>query len=74
MIKAFPLGAPTNSSPVSIEDGAQRRLRMEGIKLALFEGCGDADDLGLIAGTPPAWFAHIWEKSKHITFGDLTKN
>jgi hypothetical protein len=36
MIKALPLGAPTAASLIAVEDGAQGRMRMDGIKLALF--------------------------------------
>ena len=67
MIKACPLGAPTNASVVAVEDGAQGRMRMDDIKLVLFignsgddVGNADVDHWGLISCTPPTWFANVW--------------
>ena len=63
MIKAIPLSAPTGAySLVDVASGSQGRMRMEGMKLALF-GSGNSDGWDMLAGTPPAWFATIWDKS-----------
>mmetsp|Transcript_12188 Transcript_12188/g.21732 ORF Transcript_12188/g.21732 Transcript_12188/m.21732 type:complete len:216 (-) Transcript_12188:568-1215(-) len=61
IVRAMPLGAPTGSSPVGVANGSQGRMRMEGIKLALF---GNRDGWDMIFGTPPAWFVEIWNKTK----------
>ena len=38
MIKTLPLGAPSQtSSLVGVADGSRGRMRMEGMKLALFD-------------------------------------
>ena len=64
MIKAIPLSAPTGAySLVDVARGSQGRMRMEGMKLALF-GSGGSDGWDMLAGTPPAWFADIWDHSE----------
>jgi len=60
MIQVFPL--PPNgmrSSLVQVQNGGQGRLLLEDIKLALFEDGVDGWDM--ISGTPPAWFASLWD-------------
>eukprot|EP00986_Skeletonema_menzelii_P007885 scaffold3134_cov111-Skeletonema_menzelii.AAC.3 len=37
---------------------------MEAMTLALFLGDSCREAWNMIAGTPPAWFANIWDKSK----------
>ena len=64
MIKAIPLGAPQTSSLVGVENGSQGRMRMEAIKLALFLSDRNRGAWNMIAGTAPAWFANVWDKSK----------
>ena len=64
MIKVIPLGAPLTSSLVGVENGSQGRMRMEAIKLALFLGDSGRGAWNMLAGTPPAWFANVWDKSK----------
>jgi hypothetical protein len=64
MIKAIPLSAPTGAySLVDVASGSQGRMRMEGMKLALFSS-GGSDGWDMLAGTPPAWFGDIWDKSE----------
>ena len=59
-VKAVPLGF-TGSSLVSVENQSQGRMRLEGIRLALFSSGGSSDlDGEMISGTPPAWFARVW--------------
>ena len=37
---------------------------MEAIKLALFRSDRDRGAWNMIAGTAPAWFGNVWDKSK----------
>eukprot|EP00592_Proboscia_alata_P010324 CAMPEP_0194355266 /NCGR_PEP_ID=MMETSP0174-20130528/3207_1 /TAXON_ID=216777 /ORGANISM="Proboscia alata, Strain PI-D3" /LENGTH=245 /DNA_ID=CAMNT_0039124483 /DNA_START=103 /DNA_END=840 /DNA_ORIENTATION=+ len=63
MIQVFPL--PPNgmrSSLVQVQNGGQGRLLLEDIKLALFEDGVDGWDM--ISGTPPAWFASLWDTKR----------
>jgi hypothetical protein len=62
MIKALPLGAPTAASLIAVEDGAQGRMRMDGIKLALFVAAS-GQHWEVISGTPPTWFARVWNRT-----------
>ena len=64
MIKAIPLGAPQASSLVGVGNGSQGRMRMEAIKFALFTSDRDRGAWNMIAGTAPAWFGNVWDKSK----------
>lgn len=79
-VKAIPLGAPPTSSLVGVANGNQGRMRLEGMQLALFGSGGgvDGEDDDLVAwdavsGTPPAWFANVWDKAKEST-GDQLAN
>ncbi len=72
-VKAIPLGAPTTPSPVGVANGSQGRLRLEGMRLALFssghgsggeeQGDEDQDGWEMISGTPNAYFTNIWNNS-----------
>lgn len=74
MIKAIPLSAPTGAySLVDVASGSQGRMRMEGMKLALF-GSGNSDGWDMIAGTPPAWFTDIWVRVRGNDRSDALAN
>ncbi|KAL9185272.1 hypothetical protein ACHAXT_003049 [Thalassiosira profunda] len=71
MINAVCLGF-TGSSLVSAETASQGRMRLEGVHLALFGGEGSSTGGGsgggssgweMISGTPPAWFAQVWNRA-----------
>lgn len=52
MIKTLPLGAPSQtSSLVGVADGSQGRMRMEGMKLALFDSSSCREAWNMLSGT-----------------------
>ena len=66
-VKAVPLGAPTTSSIVGLANGSQGRIKLEGMKLTLFGGDERNDGWDILSGTPPAWFAQLWNEPRMRT-------